>query len=433
MAAATAVRVAPNEKTLALFIGGEPYIWSQSDEDSSLTLQACLPRNTKAKDVQVDYSDDHVVVTILESNVRVQGKLYGSINKHDLVWQLETTPKDGRRVLTVNMEKLVETRWPTLIVEPINGNIDPHSLYLLAEGDLASARISTNQAESLQFNIDALAKLTKAAEQDNIPAILRLAAWYQFGAEASNAIPVKKDLEKGFELHLKAAELGNCEACYIVGCSFANISGDSIKVSYPDAIVWWTNCLNYDDHLADHSRALYVSAAWQAGLLLLKGGDKLGDPAPEKALTYWKISGSQGHPPSMYNIGLLLMNGWGTATTDVAAGVKLIASAVSIDPSKVLTLPPQLEGLTPVELEKLIEMARENKEELVHVLVDKVKAEQKAAEDKTLKKKKKRKSSKKVDQTGLSTTTIVVGVVGVVALTAAVGYLAYRYGERRTS
>ncbi|TPX45143.1 hypothetical protein SeLEV6574_g04064 [Synchytrium endobioticum] len=413
------LKIAPNPKTIQLFPGGEQYIESL-EEGPALTLTVCLPRSAKAKDIKVDYGDDWISV-YCEGDQKVEGKLFSTINKHDVVWQLETS-KDGRRVLTVNMEKVTSARWPVLVNGPHNEKIDPHSLYRLAERDLHEARGTSNQIEALQYNIDALAKFKNSAEHNNIPSILKLAAWYQFGAEASNNIPVKRDVELAFDLNLKAAELGNCEACYILGGAYAHVGGNSFDkaIDFSQALKWFTNCLHHDDHLVEHSRVLYVSAAWQAGLILLQGGHGLGDPAPERALTYWKLSGGQGHPASMFNIGLLMMNSWGTADRNIEGGVRLMLSAIQLDPDHRLKLPPQLDGLAPLELENLIQMAKHDKEAKIEALVEKIKSERPSC------KAEKRKRRKPKTKEG---SLAIVGAIIGSATALGIAYLAYRYRQ----
>ena len=239
-------------------------------------------------------------------------------------------------------------RWPLLIksglVSSLPSDLDPHSLYLLANGVTA------------QDPTTALKLYSYAGDHDNIPALLKLAAWYEIGKEeAPQMIPVARNPQVSLYYHVKAAELGSNEACYIVMSACIHGTNGSEK-SYVQALNWAEKALA-DPKLKNHSPKLFIAIHWQAGLVFMEGEHGLGTPQPQKAVEHWEQSGSLDHPHSLWNLGIFHLNGFGVIQ-DVEKGISLIKKGMALDSS--LKMAPQLKDLSEEELEMAIEISKQS-------------------------------------------------------------------------
>jgi len=214
--------------------------------------------------------------------------------------------------------------------------------------------------------------LKKAADGGVVEAMLKLAAWYEFGKEEDPNVPVSKDTNLAFHFHHLAAHAHNVEALYIIGAAHA-AGTHSLQKSYKTALDYFAMCLNTSkiflsnidsknlmNNPEDQQKyRLLASAAFQGGLIALEGGHGLGDPNPVKAVEFWKVASSLGHAQSMFNLGVLMLNGWGMGEArgrpDVGGGIRLIKEAKKLD-SK-LGWPPQIGNLTEEEVDEVIKSA----------------------------------------------------------------------------
>lgn len=91
-------------------------------------------------------------------------------------------------------------------------------------------------------------------------------------------------------------------------------------------------------------RKFFVSAAFTLGLLFLQGEEGLPRDIL-KSIDYFTVGAEAGHPASIYNLGLILLDN----PQEVGKAIGLLKRANSLD-SK-LALPAVLEGLTSEDLE----------------------------------------------------------------------------------
>ncbi|KAJ3118540.1 hypothetical protein HK098_005908 [Nowakowskiella sp. JEL0407] len=356
-------------EVIPTFPDGSSFIWSQTDDQITISFPIPLDMNPKS-DFTFECTED-TITCLLKNELypRIKGKLFASINKFDSLWQIDKNPSLSRPLLTIHLEKSHSTMiWPNLIRAPINDDyesgIDPQSLYTLG--------ISLHS--DLGMPGKALEHITKAATKNCIPAQLKLAAWYEIGRGEVASIPVDKDPSLSLSWHNKAAELGNAEACYIVGTWYAQ-GTHGVDKSYVTALTWFKKCIEAKEFQQmcesvnfgigiltkpqiEHLESIFLSAAFQAGLLLMEGGSGLGDPQPKLAADVWIKSAKLGHAQSAWNLSIFYLNGFGVER-DIPEAVRLAKDARSRNVG--LQLPPQLEGLSDVGLDVLVKISEELK------------------------------------------------------------------------
>ncbi|KAI9202864.1 uncharacterized protein BJ171DRAFT_512400 [Polychytrium aggregatum] len=340
---------APAPVPVPTFPDGGLYTWSQSNDQVVIAFP--VSRDLTSSMVKITFSDKALLCVIEgEPQPRVKGQLFRPIKRNDSIWQLEKSQKNGNQLLTIHLEKAHEgVTWPMVVTAGLYSELDmdPHSMYILA---------SLTQGES-EVSQNCLDLFTKAAELDSIPAQLKLAAWYEIGQEESPSIPFRQDRERSLLWHTRAAQLGNSEACYIVGTVHVQGTHGASK-SYSAGLEWFNRCIVSDPFLADTQPNIFVAAAFQSGLLLMEGGNGLGDPDPARAAGFWQKTSKMGHPQSAWNLGIFYLNGFGVEQ-DIREAVRLITIAMSLDPN--LALPPQLQSLQPSSLPTLVRVAEEAK------------------------------------------------------------------------
>ncbi|KAI8801862.1 hypothetical protein BJ742DRAFT_778887 [Cladochytrium replicatum] len=319
------------------FADGSSYVWSQTDDQVAVSfVVGGNGVEFRSEDAVIEFSNETIFCRIRgEREPRVKGRLFASINRFDSLWQIERSPQTGEKLLTIHLEKSEPNlSWPTLIKTGINDevDVDPQSLY----------SIGSNHHSDLGMPRKALELITLAAERGSIAAQLKLAAWYEIGRGEAASIPVDRDPSQALKWHKRAGEMGNAEASYIVGTCYLH-GTHGLSVSYMDALTWFRRCLESDERLAETQPAIFVPAAFQAGLILMEGGHGLGDPQPRAAADLWARSASVGHAQSAWNLGIFYLNGWGL-DRDIAEGVRWIRTAMAADSA--LTVPPQLDGLS---------------------------------------------------------------------------------------
>jgi TPR repeat protein len=367
------------------FPDGFHYHWSQSD--SQVTVTFLVPANLTAKNITAEFKEDSVTVSVSnEPTPRLHGRLMATVKKSQCLWTIEslasTVPGFTNRYkqVTVILEKATQkNEWGIVVLSGIKSSedADPHSLYLIA-----SARHEMDDPLSLKL-------MKEAAEKGSVAAMLKLAAWYELGREELPSIPVAKNPLTALDYHRKAADLGSSEACYIVMSAYASGS-HGVPLSYADAIRWGRESMSYaggPDVMAVEQPKLFITIAFQSGLMLMEGGHGLGNPNPMAAVVFWQQSANMGHGPSLWNLGIFLINGF-AGKLDIAEGVSYIRRGMKLSPE--LGLPPQLKGLSQADLDELIEIEKQWKkdgspiaiDELISALNSKKKADKKAAKRK---------------------------------------------------
>ncbi|KAJ1535557.1 hypothetical protein HK096_002341 [Nowakowskiella sp. JEL0078] len=353
------------------FFDGSLYLWTQTDDQ--ITISFPFPSNPSfqpKKDFLFECTDNSILCSIKgETEPRVKGKLFASINKFDSLWQVDKNSQLSQPLITIHLEKAhTQILWPHLIHIAINEDldhgIDPQSLYILGlshHSDLGMPR------KSLEL-------ITKAAQRGCIPAQLKLAAWFELGRGEVASIPVDRDMEQALLWHKRAADLENAEACYIVGTCYVQ-GTHGVAKSYVDALAWFRKCIESKtfQNLAksvdlgvgsltkeqmEQQESIFLSAAFQAGLLLMEGGHGLGDPQPKASADVWTKSAGLGHAQSAWNLGIFYLNGFGVER-NIKEAIRLIRAATV--KGGVMQLPPQLEGLSERAMDILVQIAEEIK------------------------------------------------------------------------
>ena len=325
-----------------------PFAWSQTDDGVSILI-ACSPNFTK-EDVEVEVTDDSVSVKFRGEELhRVRGKLFGKVDRFSAVWQLEK--KGDTKLLIVELDKEKAEKWPILIRGPdAEDGLDAHSRFVLAQ----IAREEGNGEL-------ALALYEQAAEDGYVEAILTFAAFHLLGNEEVPDVPVTKDSAMALEMYKRAAGLGSIEAMYVIGGLYQQgleTAEGTQEPDYPLAVQYFDRVIMKPGS-KERNANVYLAAAFQAGLLCLEGGHGLGEADPGKALSYWRYSIENAHPPSMFNAAILFLNGYGTKR-DVSRAGRLFAAAQSMD-SK-LVPPAELAGVSREGLDKLAALDSELQE-----------------------------------------------------------------------
>ena len=319
---------------------GSWYQWT--DQIDSVEIKI-LALETKSQDINVKLTENGIQV-IISNVVVIQGSFYAPIQVKSHSWLLED--KLTFQELVIYIEKQSPSEWPILIKSGLTSalphDLDPHSLYLMAEGIT-----SENPMTALKL-------YSYAGDHKCIPALLKLAAWYELGKEeAPGVIPVARNPTVSLIYHVKAAELGSSEAAFVVMSSFVYGSNGNMK-SYSKAMEWAQICLS-DSFLKEFSPKLFITVHWHAGLLYMEGGFDLGDPKPEKSILHWEQSAALGHAHSLWNMGVFYLNGFGTQQ-DVEQGIGMICKAMDLESS--LNFPPPLEGLNPQQIQQVIDLSK---------------------------------------------------------------------------
>ncbi|KAI9141212.1 hypothetical protein BKA69DRAFT_1075548 [Paraphysoderma sedebokerense] len=216
----------------------------------------------------------------------------------------------------------------------------------------------------------------KAANLDDV---------YYVSNEASNpSSPTTRNADAepvataSFDVPIRRCEeqISIAEAAYVVGTAYA--SGDGAECSGDNALEWLHRGISILENYIgipsgftsptvgptpdtiDTSKipilpislfdpqtkptSLYISMIFQLALIYLTPPPpKTTDPA--KAYHYFAISSQLGHAASLYNLGVLLLNGWGVEQ-NVQTAVKLLRRGINLDSSGKLTLPEALKDLS---------------------------------------------------------------------------------------
>ncbi|KAI8853427.1 hypothetical protein BC829DRAFT_9033 [Chytridium lagenaria] len=183
-----------------------------------------------------------------------------------------------------------------------------------------------------------------AGQQGSVAAMLKLAAWYELGREEMDIIPVPRDPLVSLDWHRKAAIAGNAEACYIVMTAFASGSHGCTK-SYLEGVKWAKASIEAgggEELFRKEQESLFVTVAFQGGLMLMEGGHGLGDPDPKAAAELWKHAAEVDHGQSCWNLGIFHLNGFGVKV-DIKLGVELVRKGMK--KVTTLSLPPQLQRI----------------------------------------------------------------------------------------
>lgn len=287
-------------------------------------------------------------------------------------------------VLSLFLDKAEQGRdWPLFIKSGFKGTLpselDTHSLFLLANAVTAS---DPNTALKLY---------SYSADKGCIPALLKLGAWYELGLEdVPDIIPVKRNAQISLYYHTRAALAGSIEAAYFLMAAHCQGS-HGLEKSYAKALEWAAARLFGIETLEETMPSVYTLAHWQAGLMWMEGSFGLDDPQPAKAADHWTRSGLKGHGPSLWNLGVFALNGFGI-DQDIEQGIKNIKKGMELD--ETLRMPPQLEGLSEEELDVMALIAKEaiseavaeranqeQSEPIVVNVVSLVKAAKKAVQD----------------------------------------------------
>ncbi|KAJ3101916.1 hypothetical protein HDU97_000957 [Phlyctochytrium planicorne] len=333
---------------------GSGYMWSQTP--STVTVTIPVASDTTTLDVDVVFTEDTAIVKV-QSHIRFKGRLFSTIKKKDSLWQFESFPSQPKtsssshhryKLLTLHLEKVVKknTEWGLPIISGIatEADADSHSLFLIA-----SARHDISDSSSLR-------RMVAAGDAGSVAAMLKLAAWYELGREEMDVIPVPRNPTISLDWHKRAAEARNPEACYIVMTAFASGSHGCSK-SYKEALQWafaGIEAAGGEELFKKEQESLFVTVAFQAGLMLMEGGNGLGDPNPAAAAELWKLSAEVGHGQSCWNLGIFHLNGFGVPI-DIREGVRLIRAGIQKVPS--LGLPPQLKELTETQLDTAVALS----------------------------------------------------------------------------
>ena len=86
-----------------------------------------------------------------------------------------------------------------------------------------------------------------------------------------------------------------------------------VPQSFKEAFFWAKESIvlgGGEEIMSLEQRNLFVTVAFQAGLMLMQGGFGLGDPNPEGAVVFWQSSASVGHAHSIWNLGVFCLNGY---------------------------------------------------------------------------------------------------------------------------
>ncbi|KAJ3116622.1 hypothetical protein HDU96_009177 [Phlyctochytrium bullatum] len=362
-----------------LYADGAAWNWSQTGSACiiSIPVSASSPASKLKSSIDVKLTEDTATVKIGDLVV-FKGRLFSSIRPKDSTWQIDDFPVEKPahlshphryRLLNVSLAKSAKnTPWSLPVRAGIasDTDADPHSLFLIA-----SARHDVSDPTALK-------RMTAAGEAGSVAAMLKLAAWYELGREEMDVIPVRRDPIVSLAWHRKAAEAGNPEACYIVMTAYASGSHGCPK-SYSEAVKWARASFaaaGGEELFRAEQENLFVTVAFQAGLMLMEGGSGLGDPNPAEAAKLWKQASEAGHGQSSWNLGIFLLNGFGVEV-DIVRGVRLIQKGMKA--VKSLSLPPQLAGLSDADLEKLVALVEKEKKEGVKPDIDRMVKAVKAA------------------------------------------------------
>jgi TPR repeat protein len=155
------------------------------------------------------------------------------------------------------------------------------------------------------------------------------------------------------------------------------------SIDYSKAAEWFKKCF-YTPNLASSLLNVYISSAFQLGIINMQGGAGLGDPNPIEALDFFKLAAVRGHPDSIFNVGVFTLNGYGTEV-NITAGLEMILIAIEANPS--LKMPPPLRGLSEGEVIRFAEVCKsvevregESPKDFMDRMVILVKLESKARE-----------------------------------------------------
>ncbi|KAJ3396735.1 hypothetical protein HDU92_002101 [Lobulomyces angularis] len=339
-------------------------IWSFTQSDDQINIQQVIPVNVKP---EVKFENNYIYCKLpTEKLPRLDGELYGTVLPFDSIWQLEAISDDqNHKLMTIHLEKSPESIgqvWPLLIKKGKSEEMgcDIQSLYEIG----SNAHLSGDVNKAVKY-------LQVSAEKGCISAQLKLAAWYEIGNGEEYKqynFPLKKDQAASHQWHkevydkyeliysffdVKAALLGNAEACYVVATTYLH-GTHGVSQDYVEAVKFFKKVyetVNIHKTLPN----IYISASFQLGLMFMEGGHGLGDPNPKESLIYWKLSGMAGHPDSIFNIGVFYLNAFGV-DQDIPGAIEMIKLARQANPS--LNLPPPLLGLSEVELNKYVELSK---------------------------------------------------------------------------
>ncbi|KJE95011.1 hypothetical protein CAOG_05541 [Capsaspora owczarzaki ATCC 30864] len=291
------------------------YSWTQTDEEVTIVLS--FPAVFSVKDVAVKLLPHSIVAGIKGHPPTISGA-YPSNVEPDGSWTFEKISATESAV-EIHLQKVDPEVWPAAIVrDGPNAEMDGQSLYLAAGLTEASDIYAT------------LSLLTKAAAKGNIPAQLKLGAWFQLGRE--NNCPVDRDVAESAWYYMQAAEAGSGEAQFMLARAYER--GEGVGRSYEQALALYTQAAN-------HEHSCTESSAFHLGVLLHTGDDTHSPNIPE-ASKWWELAASMDSAAAHYNLGVLHYYGKGVPQ-DLVRAREHFTAAQALDPK--LTNIPELDSL----------------------------------------------------------------------------------------
>ncbi|RKO90572.1 hypothetical protein BDK51DRAFT_53249, partial [Blyttiomyces helicus] len=356
-----------------VFPDGTSYKILQTEEE--LTVTFVVPTAFK-KELDIIWTAEQLTLFVggeVEARVKVgvrlgggvEGRLFAPID--EAVWQVESDPRLGLKIVTVHLDKRTPAHWPLLIKSGLSTPLpvpedaalqdaDPYSIHLLAEACLPFPRGAKRAARWFEA----------AAARGCVASHMKLAAWRREGlAEAG----VEADAGMAFKHVVAAAEGGHHESAFMAALWYAEGSAPLERVDRVEAIRWCERTLEILDGQRGKETypALYSVAAHHLGVFYAEGSGMLGvgndaptadstsarpiPPDPTRAAAVWRVAASLGHTEAMYNLAQLLLNGFG-GPQDCQLAISLIRTARQLDPA--IAMPPQLAELDDSQLDILV-------------------------------------------------------------------------------
>ncbi|ORZ38065.1 hypothetical protein BCR44DRAFT_391719 [Catenaria anguillulae PL171] len=419
----------------------------------SFTLPADSAPSAKPKiSIQPDSLSAHFGASASSQDDRltfISGTLFARVLPHDSLWQIEKHPVTGLRTVTIHLEKESAIDWPVVISE--SDPMDSTSCFYLAQ---FLEPLDPPRAFDLY---------TRGAQAGNVACMLKVAAFYEVGNEQAPMVPVCKDLAASVAWHKKAAHAPVsqytaehvAEACYILASAYQ--SGHGLVQDVPVALALYDRAMDLaagvlsgsgsgsgsafdstnaksqspvtespsSSKLAPVSqlagdaklKQLITVSAFQVGLMYFER------QAYTDAHKYWDRSAANGHPQSLFNLGVMYLNGRGV-DRDLERALELMHKGVEADHTGRLAIPEGLEEAVQQEREAKLSANRgtigESEETVVAGGVHTPRGHGK-------KQRKKKRGAQSAD--GVSEVLVGLGVVVAVVGVAAVWYFRASRGQ----
>ena len=92
---------------------GQLYSWSQTPDQ--ITIVFTVPKSFTSKQINITFTPTTLHCRIFPNDkLMVSGKLYGSIQSNECIWQVEDI--GPKKLLTIHLEKVVALEWPIMII-----------------------------------------------------------------------------------------------------------------------------------------------------------------------------------------------------------------------------------------------------------------------------------------------------------------------------